>query len=479
MVLARTDSAEVRRLALCTLMPGFVGTAVPSWLRALVADGLGSVCIYGPNVDSLEQLRELCRELHLLSSHVILAVDEEGGDVTRLHYSTGSPYAGNAVLGRIDDVEVTRASAAQIAWDLRDVGIDLNLAPVVDVNSSDNNPVIGTRSFGAEPELVARHTVAWVEALQAGGIAACAKHFPGHGDTTVDSHVGLPVVAAGLELLRSRELPPFRAAVEAGVLCVMTAAVVVPAVDPGVPATFSSSLLEGVLRRELGFTGVIVTDALDMAGASAGTGIPEAAVRALVAGCDLLCLGSETREDLVLEVVSAVVAAVDQGRLGLERLQAAATAVDLLADACRVTYADVRQSGPAPVVDLACAFTISDTARSWLDGAGAVAVVQVETDTNVAVGQVPWGPSSIGRLTHPAAVAAADRVAVVGRDMGTGHPAWAVAAAHRAEGRAAVVIECGWPRGGADIIAWGGSPAVSRALVELLLGTGGTGTPPR
>ncbi len=247
------SSVDVRGLALRTLMPGFPGTSVPSWLDSALADGLGSVCLYGSNVVDREQLRGLCADLRARSSRVVLAVDEEGGDVTRLHYRTGSPYPGNAVLGRLDEVDLTRASAATIGADLVEVGVDLDLAPVVDVNSSASNPVIGTRSFGAEADLVARHGVAWVEGLQSTGVAACAKHFPGHGDTTDDSHRTLPVVTAPAEVLRSRELAPFAAAVRAGVACVMTAAVVVPALDPVNPATFSATPAAGRAARRARF----------------------------------------------------------------------------------------------------------------------------------------------------------------------------------------------------------------------------------
>jgi len=462
------ESHDIRRLVLRTLMPGFVGTSVPAWLAAALADGLGSVCIYGPNVVDRDQLRELCADLHRRAPRVVLAVDEEGGDVTRLHYRSGSPYVGNAVLGRLDDVALTSRAAAEIAADLRDVGIDLDLAPVVDVNSSDDNPVIGVRSFGADAHLVARHTSAWVEGLQSAGIAACAKHFPGHGDTDSDSHHALPVVTAPADVVRSRELVPFRAAVDSGVACVMTAAVVVPSLDPEHAATFSSLLLEGVLRGELGFGGVIVTDALDMAGASADTGIPEAAVRALVAGCDLLCLGSETPELLVTDVVSAVETAVVSGRLPLSRLLDAAAAVDRLAG-----LGENRPPPASPVVREARAseaFTVSDRARQWLAGTGDVAIVQVESSSNLAVGQVPWGPSSVGATTGVDDVPEGARVAVVGRDITPGHRAWAVADGLRRQGRDVIVVECGWPRAAVDLVTWGGSPAVAESLVALLRG---------
>src|SRR5439155_201981 len=149
-----------------------------------------------------------------------------------------------------------------------------------------------------DAELVARHSRAWVHGLQSTGVAACAKHFPGHGDTAVDSHLGLPVVEHDLDVLRERELLPFVAAIEAGGAAVMTSHIVLSQLDPGVPATMSRRILTGLLREELGFEGVVVTDALDMAGASATIGIPEAAVRSLAAGADLLCLGSDSEPHL-------------------------------------------------------------------------------------------------------------------------------------------------------------------------------------
>ncbi|MGD9955309.1 MAG: glycoside hydrolase family 3 protein [Candidatus Nanopelagicales bacterium] len=465
-------SHDARTLVLRTLMPGFAGTEVPGWIDRALRDGLGSVCLYGSNVVDVPQLAALCSDLRSRSSRVVLATDEEGGDVTRLHYRTGSPYVGNAVLGRLDDLAATRAQAAWIAADLRAVGIALDLGPVVDVNSSDDNPVIGSRSFGADAALVGRHAAAWVHALQDGGVAACAKHFPGHGDTTADSHHALPVVDADIELLHRRELLPFRDVVLAGTAAVMTAAIVVPSVDPVNAGTFSRALLEGVLREELGFDGVIVTDALDMAGASAVTGIPEAAVRALVAGCDLLCLGSDTDPALFDEIVEHVLVAVDEGRLSVERLREAAGRVDRLADAYGASV--VATSGVPVEIDATPAFALTEAARRWLAADGDVAIVQVSSASNLAVGQVPWGPSALGAAVSEEAASSSRRVAVVGRDLGPDHPAWAAADRLRAGGTDVLVVESGWPRSGsrADVVTWGGSPAVARALVALLTGAG-------
>lgn len=463
-------STDVRALALRTLMPGFAGTDVPAWLDDALRDGLGSVCLYGTNVVDLPQLVALCADLRARSPRVLLATDEEGGDVTRLHYRTGSPYVGNGVLGRLDDLAATRAQAAWIAADLRAVGIHLDLGPVVDVNSSDDNPVIGSRSFGADPARVARHSAAWVQALQGAGVAACAKHFPGHGDTTADSHHALPVVDADAELLRRRELVPFEAVVRAGAASIMTAAIVVPSIDAENPGTFSSALLQGVLRDHLGFEGVIVTDALDMAGASADTGIPEAAVRALVAGCDLLCLGSDTGPELFAGIVERIAGAVADGRLPLERLADAAARVEALA----ATYAvDAMDAPPVEAaVDATPAFLVSDEARRWLERGGDVAIVQVSSASNLAVGQVPWGPAALAAVVSEAEASSSARVAVVGRDLGPQHPALAAADRLRGAGCDVLLVEAGWPRSGsaAGLVTWGGSPAVARDLVALLTG---------
>ena len=443
-----------------TLQPGFTGTTVPAWLVRAHAEGLVSVCLYGDNVAEDGGLAPVCADLHARMPGVLLATDEEGGDVTRVHYPAGSTAVGNGVLGRLDDVATTRAAAAAIGAELAALGIRLDLAPSVDVNSSPDNPVIGVRSFGADPGLVARHGAAWVEGLQATGVAACAKHFPGHGDTVVDSHHGLPRVAAPFDVLRERELVPFRAAVESGVAAVMTSHIVVEALDPERPATFSPTVI-GVLRDELGFDGVLVSDALDMAGASAETGVPEAAVRALAAGVDLLCLGSATTEEQYLAVHEAVCEALASGRLSQERVTEAAGRVRALADR--------PATGPS-AEQVARAFTLSDAASTWLASPAPVAVVQVESAANLAVGAVSWGPASLGATLPADAVPAGSKVAVVGRAIGPDHPALATAEGLKAAGHAVALVECGWPRGGADIETYGASPVVARALLAVLRG---------
>ncbi len=296
-------AAEIDRDAAAVLMPSFPGAEAPDWVLRWLERGLGGIVLFAYNTGP--RLPELCARLREVSPGVVLATDEEGGDVTRLEAERGSSYPGALALGVVDDVGTTRGVAAAIAADLAAMGVTMNLAPVADVNSNPRNPVIGVRSFGADPELVARHVAAFVEGTQSQGIAACAKHFPGHGDTHEDSHLALPSVD---------ELPepaPFRAAVAAGVRAVMTAHIVVPPDD--VPATVSPRVL-GLLRDELGFDGLVITDALEMQGLAASVGVEEGAVRALVAGADALCIGHDLHEDSVESIHAAIVAAIRNGR---------------------------------------------------------------------------------------------------------------------------------------------------------------------
>src|SRR5918996_404837 len=206
------------RDALTVLQPGFTGTTAPDWLLRRLGEGLSSVGLFGRNIASPEQLAALTAQLRAERDDVLVAIDEEGGDVTRLEVRTGSSFPGNHALGAVDDVELTREVAFELGRRLAACGANLNWAPSADVNSNPSNPVIGVRSFGADPDLVARHTAAYVTGLQSAGVAACTKHFPGHGDTAIDSHHALPRIDAGPEVLSDRELAPFRAAIAAGTL---------------------------------------------------------------------------------------------------------------------------------------------------------------------------------------------------------------------------------------------------------------------
>ena len=375
---------SIERLADRCLLPGFVGTEPPEWVLRRAAAGLGGVCLYARNVSSLSQLAKLATRLHAVNPRLVIAIDEEGGDVTRLEASTGSSYPGNLALGAVDDVELTRAVAHAIGADLAAAGMDLDLAPVADVNSNPINPVIGVRAFGTVPGLVARQTVAWVEGLQAAGIAACVKHFPGHGATSLDSHLALPVVD---EDPHEGALEPFQAAITAGARAVMSAHIVVPSID-SVPGTISPAIMTGLLRRELGFRGLAVSDGLEMRAIADGVGIADGTVLALAAGCDLLCIGGGLAgEDIAITLRDAIVTAVRAGRLSGERLAEAAARVDHLA-AWRLEQA-VPAAADRAVGMAAARRAVRAEGQVRVDGSPVV--VRLSSTPSQAAGVVPWG----------------------------------------------------------------------------------------
>jgi len=461
------------------LLPGFEGTELPEWLRARLSNGLAGVCLFATNVASTAQLLELTDAIRAASPHAVIAIDEEGGDVTRLFQAVGSPYPGAAILGRLDDLSLTRAVAERVGVQLRAVGVTLNFAPDADINSSDDNPVIGTRSFGADPARVARHTAAWIEALQSTGVAASAKHFPGHGDTATDSHLALPVVDLSLAELRSRELVPFEAAIAAGTRTIMTSHILLPQLDH-VPATFSTRILGELLRGELGFTGVIVSDALDMRGASGTSGIPDAAVRALGAGCDLLCIGTANTDAQLGEIEAAIAAATSDGRLDPARLTDALARVRELGAAGAGVLADAHGAhpDPEPEFDLdrtISAFDVAPAAPVLLDDH---LLVHLETAANIAVGVGSWGAAAAGapvivlREGDPLP-ASGPQLVLIGRDNHRRDWTRAVIDAARARDPRTLVVDMGWPaadRRYADVASFGASRHVGQALLRWLSG---------
>ncbi|MBB6172795.1 beta-N-acetylhexosaminidase [Nocardiopsis mwathae] len=333
------EGARLSGMVHTVLMPGFTGTSVPPWLARAIDGGLASVLYFAPNL--ADDPARLSAELRALRPDLLRASDEEGGAVTRLHAATGSPYPGHGELGDVGDPGHTRAVAAAMGRELREAGIDAALAPVMDVDIDPANPVIGVRAFGADPATVARHGAEFIAGLHAAGVAAAAKHFPGHGDTRTDSHVDLPVIDIDEATLRRRELPPFAAAVAAGAEMVMVGHIGVPALDAAAPASVSPRAY-ALLRADLGFSGVAVTDALDMRGLGAYTGVAEVrehlargAVAALAAGADLLCLGNPATagvrdEDMFTAARDGLLAAVRGGAVPRGRLEEAADRVERL-----------------------------------------------------------------------------------------------------------------------------------------------------
>jgi beta-N-acetylhexosaminidase len=343
----RAADPVLGRLADAILIPPFPGLSAPGWLLGALGRGLAGVTLYGQNISAPGQVSALTAALREAAAGdaPVLAIDEEGGDVTRVAYVDGSPYPGNAALGIVDDTALTRAVHQAIGADLAALGINFDMAPCADVLGAADSPAIGTRSFGADTGLVSRHTAAAVAGLQDAGVAACTKHFPGHGRTGTDTHEAIATIEGGLADLRLVDLPPFEAAIRAGTVAIMPSHLRVPELTGDLPASVSAAALTGLLRGELGFTGVIVSDALEMRATRDLFGIPRAAVLAVAAGTDLLCLGREGSEDDYLAVREALVAAVRDGALDGERLEEAADRVARL----RGGLARTRSAAPAAV----------------------------------------------------------------------------------------------------------------------------------
>jgi beta-N-acetylhexosaminidase len=278
------------------VMVGFEGHIASAEVRALIRDyGVTHVILFARNVDAPAQVAELVRELQEIARDaghdlpLMVAVDQEGGRVARLR-APWTLWPSLRALGRLASEEHARRVGAALAAELRPCGIGWDMAPVVDVDTNPKNPVIGDRSFGPDPELVGRLGAAMIEGLQAGGMAACAKHFPGHGDTDLDSHLELPVLTHPLPRLQEVELPPFQRAVQAGVAAVMTAHVLLPELDETLPATLSPRILAPLLREQMKYDGVVVTDDFEMKALATNWPTGEAAVLAAQAGCDLLAV---------------------------------------------------------------------------------------------------------------------------------------------------------------------------------------------
>ncbi|MFI6346613.1 glycoside hydrolase family 3 protein [Streptomyces sp. NPDC050560] len=484
------------RDALTVLQPGFTGTTAPDWLLRRLGEGLASVGLFGRNIASPEQLAALTARLREERGDVLVAIDEEGGDVTRLEVRGGSSFPGNHALGAVDDTTLTRNAAFALGRRLASCGVNLNWAPSADVNANPDNPVIGVRSFGADPALVARHTAAYVEGMQRAGVAACTKHFPGHGDTAVDSHLSLPRIDVDRATLDERDLVPFRAAVAAGTKAVMSAHLLVPALDPERPATLSRRILTGLLREELGHTGLIVTDGMEMQAITARYGIERGSVLAVAAGADAICVGGGLADDAtVRQLRDALVGAVRAGELPEERLADAAARVRELARWTTEAAAAADGAGD-PDIGLDAARLAVRVTRG--EGAAPLTeppfVALLTPGANIAVGdETPWGVSvELERLlpgTASAKFSGRDAGAEVLRAAGERRIVAVVRDAHRhawmADALAALiaarpdtaVVEMGVPgsapRGSLYVTTHGAARVCGIAAAEAL--TGGLG----
>ncbi|MFF3644195.1 glycoside hydrolase family 3 protein [Streptomyces sp. NPDC002564] len=397
--MASSSDPTLEHLANSVLQPGFEGTTAPDWLRRRIGEGLGSVVLFARNIETPEQVARLTSDLRAENPDLIVAIDEEAGDVTRLEAWTGSSRPGNLALGAVDDIDLTERVAHDIGRDLHAAGVSLNFAPSADVNSNPLNPVIGVRSFGSRTDVVSRHTAAWIRGLQEAGVAACAKHFPGHGDTVVDSHYGLPQVQGSAEEIALTALPPFIAAMEAGVRAVMTAHLLAPAYDPDLPATLSHRILVELLRGELNFDGLLVTDGIEMGAVTDRYGIDGATVKAVAGGVDAVCVGGESADESTFDLLStALVKAVLDGTLPEARLVEASRRVrDFALWSGERSRAVARAAEPSDIGLVAARRAVrvhhrAGTANAALPLAGVPHVVELSPTMNLAVdGHTPWG----------------------------------------------------------------------------------------
>ena len=304
------------------LIGSLAGSTITPEVKSLAREfSLGGVVLFSRNIDAPEQVAELSIDLQELASELPLwvSVDQEGGRVARLR-KPFTEWPPMAVLGRSGSVELASRFAEALAEELKAVGITLDYAPVLDIHTNPRNPVIGDRALAEDADLVARLGAAIVRGLQDHGVAACGKHFPGHGDTSVDSHDDLPLVEHPPDRIRRVESVPFREAIGAGVAFIMTAHVLVPSLDEERPATLSPRVVQALLRDELKFPGVILSDDLEMKAIARSYAVPDAAVQAIAAGCDglLICSGDVDAQAATLETL---VHAVEDGRIPYKRLE--------------------------------------------------------------------------------------------------------------------------------------------------------------
>ncbi|HEY0753277.1 MAG TPA: glycoside hydrolase family 3 protein [Ktedonobacteraceae bacterium] len=350
------------------LIVGFPGTSpTPELIELIQRHHVGNIILFSRNIRSARQLHELTSRLQELAREggqrfpLLIAIDQENGMVQRLSKNSRMPgeaganapssqadgttasapvreatiFPGNMTLGAIGSAEDAYEVALAAGREMHALGINLNLAPVVDVNNNPSNPVIGVRSFGEDPQEVARLACAQIRGYQQAGVATCIKHFPGHGDTATDSHLGMPVVPYALERLERLELLPFKSGIAAGSDCVMTAHISFPALmgETNLPATLSPEVIDQLLRQQLGFQGVIMTDCLEMNAVSEAVGVGRGTVLAQLAGNDLILISH--RYERQLSGLEALKAALQRGEIAPERIRESAERVLALKERLR------------------------------------------------------------------------------------------------------------------------------------------------
>ena len=316
-------------------MLGFDGHAVTAELAEYLAGGLAGVALYARNFRSVQELRELTAAIREAAGRaVLIGIDQEGGTRFALR-EPFTQWPSAADLGRLGDTHATEQVARAMASELRAVGCNLNFAPMLDLHVNAQSPVTTDRSFGADPRRVAEMGIAFDRGLRSGGVLSCAKHFPGHGDAVVDPHLDLPVFAGPMGRLQTAELVPFAAVIAGGASLVMTAHILLPQIDAENPASLSRKMLDGVLRKQLRFDGLVLADDLGMGAIAKQYGAGESAVRTLQAGTDVAMLCHDWRA--VAPAIAAVRKAHQEGRLDAAEGSKALERINRVCDASEIS----------------------------------------------------------------------------------------------------------------------------------------------
>ena len=319
------EQSDLRRLVGQRMVVGFSETKINDDITDLISNyKIGNIILFKHNIENNEQLKKLCEELQkLVKQHTgheaFIAIDQEGGMITRLG-NDGANVPGAMAIAATGQVENAFLAGKITGEQLSSIGVNFDLAPTVDVNSNWQNPVIGVRSYSDEPEEAAKYAVAMTKGLLEGGVYACAKHFPGHGDTSVDSHVGLPVINKDINQLEECELIPFRKVIEAGIPAVMTTHILFPRIEKdNIPATMSHKIITGLLKERLGFQGLVVSDCMEMSAIKKYYGTVEGSLQAIKAGVDLVFVSHTA--SLARAVSDALTGALEDGQLSMKDME--------------------------------------------------------------------------------------------------------------------------------------------------------------
>lgn len=381
-----------QREVLGILSPGFGGTEIPDYIRGYLEAGLGGITLFGSNTPDLITTAELIKEIRSINPDVIISIDEECGDVTRLWAKSGSPFPSPFAMGRVSDLSFTEAVFEQLGVNLAQLDIDLTFGPVLDLAVSNDNPIVGVRSFGADPELVSRHGAAAIRGLARSGVSMAPKHFPGHGQTSADSHLDLPTIDASLQELMQEDLLPFMAAIEEGAPAIMMGHLLIPSVDAK-PVSLSEVWISEILRTRLEFHGVVVTDALDMGALGGLANIHLSAISAIRAGANLLCLsGIQDQSDLLARILN--LADSELTNEDLEKIYISKQKLQKL----RGRGSKVSNPKPFDTGRLVEGFEIFGSPRLEVES---TAVLSIGAEPTIAAGTISWGlEGSLTSLGH-------------------------------------------------------------------------------